>query len=122
MPTGFWALGRRRKGVGKVETARLPLPLAFVLVPIAGALYVILLPFVGLALLAYALALTAGRGLRAAGRALLVWMDIPAWLPGHSYLWRHLPRQQRPGDFAQSLENEIRRLPREASEKGERRG
>lgn len=106
---------RRQKG------RRIPLPLAMVLGALAGAAYVILLPFVGLALLAYALALRAGRSLGVAGRAFLELAATPGWLPGHSYLGRYLSRRRRPEDLAQRVEEEMKELARRARECGEGR-
>ncbi len=90
--------------------------------PIAGLVYILLLPFLGLAMLAYALGQRTLRGLRTAGLALLAAVAFPAWLPGRSYLVRHQPRRQGGVRRATKVERDLADATRAFKEKRGRRG
>lgn len=113
----LWHRGGPLPESGRSCYLRMPLPLALVLGPVVGALYVLLLPFVGAMLAACVLAQRLARSLRGASMAFLSLWSPPNWLPGRSYLLRHWPHRKG-GAFAESVEDELRKLARKIEEKG----
>lgn len=91
---------------------RMPLPLVLALGPLAGAVYIIFLPFAGimavLLYLARKLELALARGATA-----LVKVAVPSWMPGAAYLVRRQAAKKKAareeaGETLTALEQEVR--------------
>jgi hypothetical protein len=96
---------------------RAPLPLMMLLGPLAGAAYVIFLPFIGFATVAAFLGQRSWQGARAGGRAVTHMVAIPTWAPGIAHLTRrraHPGRAEAPAKAApERTEDELTALEKD---------
>lgn len=96
---------------------RAPLPLMLLLGPLAGAAYVMFLPFIGFATVAAFLGQRSWQGAKAGGRAVTHMVALPTWAPGIAQLTRRTARPRRaeaPGKAApETKEDELTALNEE---------
>jgi hypothetical protein len=85
-------------GAGMRRYSRIPTPLALVLGPVLGGLYVLFLPFVGIFMILVLAAKRIVQVLAGSSRALILMLSTQEWAPGRSYLVPRLRNIKRRAD------------------------
>ena len=116
--TGEWIQhpGGLLPGTEQARYVRIPAPLALILGPLLGGLYLLGLSFMGFSAVAWSLGQRAVRGVMAL-LALGAEMLFPAWVPGRSYLASYRTRRtRREGDGKRDKNDGLQQLAGEIEE------